>query len=761
MFTTTYTDVFSGKNITPAFPQYSAISLTQANLQLAWPAQFQNTDKVVAVFMDITPTAGGFSIKMPDARETGSGFLFTVNNPGNFSFNLLDNNGNLIVAIPNATARIVLLTSNATQAGLWRSLPGSAGGGAVTSVDAASSSDNLLVTGIPALPIIGAGTINFALAKDLKVLSEFNAATGFPVRTAANTWALRTITGTPSQISVINGPGIAGNPIISLEPNITGITSLIVGNLSLSANTIASTNLNGPVTLAPSGTGPIQLTKNTEISASKTLKFFADNGVNYVTFRAGASVVNQDFIWPTAAPVATQVLSFAGGSNLSWVNIPTSPGASTVDALARYSNTVGGIKDSTSNLNDAGELTLTSFSNTSIKIGGTTGTLHQTISTLTTDLNLIVAPNGVGALNCQADLWVSPSSGVQRKLRLYTTANFYAALSSNNLMTTNVIWTLPVAGGTAGYFVTDVANAMSIRPFPVTVIDNVPKFSDIAGSLTGSSLSISGAGAATGLASCTFGNIAVSVTANTIANTAVNTDLSFITNGTGKILLKSTVSTDTNTNLTLSPSGTGITVSTTDMALQLAGTSLRFRFYNTAGTNFTALQAGAAVANRTFALPIDFPATPGIFKSSSAGVMTIDALAAAAGPLRADAAGVITVNSFATTANHIAKYSDTVATFADSGCFIDANNNLSIGTSTIGTSGTSCITLNDGAAVTAVASAGKLSIGTRYTGSGAVLALFGGGDGGISVSASNIVTHKISIYANGTRYWLLASNVGT
>jgi hypothetical protein len=562
MFTTTYTDVFSGKNITPAFPQYAALSLSQANFQLAWPSQFQNTNTVVSVIMDITPTAGGFSVRMPDAREVGTGFAFTINNPGNFSFNLLDNSGNVIVTIPNATARIIWLISNSTQNGLWRNLPGSAGGASVTSVDAISRigatvnpDPNLVITGTPALPITGVGTIKFVLGADLSALTSFAASTGFSARTAANTWALRTITGTLNQISIANGAGIAGNPTISLAADITGITSLTVGNLSLSANTIASTNLNGPITLAPNGTGSIQLTKNTEISATRTLKFMAENATNYITFRAGASVINQDFIWPTAAPIASQVLGFSGGSTLSWVSVPTTAPTSTVNAVARFSNTVGGIKDSLSNLSDTGALSITSVSTSDITIGVFDA---QTIATINTNENLIVAPNGIGSLVSKGDIWIQPSSGAQRKLRLYNSAGtFFAGLISNAGMVANVTWSLPLTGGTAGYFVTDSANSMSIRAFPVTVVDNVPKFSDTSGSLTSSSLSISAGGAGTGLASCTFGNISVSVTANTIENTAVNTDLSVVTNGTGKILLKSTVSTNTNTNLTLAPNGTG------------------------------------------------------------------------------------------------------------------------------------------------------------------------------------------------------------
>lgn len=591
MFTTTYTDVFSGKNITPAFPQYAAISLAQVNLPLAWPAQFQNTDNVVAVIMDITPTAGGYSVKMPDAREVGTGFAFTINNPGNFSFNLLDNGGNVIVAIPNATARIIWLISNSTQNGLWRNLPGSAGGGAVTSIDAISRigatvnpDPNLVVTGIPALPITGAGTIKFVLGADLAALTSFAAAAGFAVRTAANTWALRDITGTANQISIADGDGVAGDPTISLVQDIKGIVSLEVGNLSLgdvggttTANTIASTD-GGSIIIEPGAPGTIQLKADTVISATKTLKFFADNGANYVTFRAGASVVDQSFIWPTVAPLPTQVLGFSGGSTLSWMNIPTAAPTSTINAIARFSNTIGALKDSPlSSLSDAGKLTTTSFSTGHISIGVFDG---QTIATLGADESLNIVPTGEGALVSKADIYIQPSSLTQRKLRLYDSTGLnFAGLIAKPVMGLDVTWSLPVAGLTAGYFVTDAANAMSIRAFPVTVANNVPKFSDTSGSLTSSSLSISGGGAATGLASCVFGNISVSVTANTVENTAANTDLSILTNGTGKILLKSTVSTDTNTNLTLAPNGTGFvnlsnttaSTSTTTGALVCAG----------------------------------------------------------------------------------------------------------------------------------------------------------------------------------------------
>ncbi len=60
-----------------------------------------------------------------------------------------------------------------------------------------------------------AGDPTFALANDLAAL-EALASTGLAARTASDTWAQRTITGT-SPITVANGSGAAGNPTISID----------------------------------------------------------------------------------------------------------------------------------------------------------------------------------------------------------------------------------------------------------------------------------------------------------------------------------------------------------------------------------------------------------------------------------------------------------------------------------------------------------------------------------------------------------------
>jgi hypothetical protein len=64
-----------------------------------------------------------------------------------------------------------------------------------------------------------AGNPTFALANDLAAL-EGLAGTGFAVRTAADTWAQRSVAGTAGRITVSNGDGVSGNPTFDLVSGI-------------------------------------------------------------------------------------------------------------------------------------------------------------------------------------------------------------------------------------------------------------------------------------------------------------------------------------------------------------------------------------------------------------------------------------------------------------------------------------------------------------------------------------------------------------
>lgn len=60
-----------------------------------------------------------------------------------------------------------------------------------------------------------AGNPTFTLANDLAALEGLNSS-GFAVRTANDTWALRSITGAAGLIDVVDGNGVSGNPEIAL-----------------------------------------------------------------------------------------------------------------------------------------------------------------------------------------------------------------------------------------------------------------------------------------------------------------------------------------------------------------------------------------------------------------------------------------------------------------------------------------------------------------------------------------------------------------
>lgn len=74
---------------------------------------------------------------------------------------------------------------------------------------------------------------------DLQAIAALSG-TGVLSRTASNTWALRTITGTANEITVTNGAGIAGNPTLSLPAALTFTGKTITG-----ANFVSNYSIDG------------------------------------------------------------------------------------------------------------------------------------------------------------------------------------------------------------------------------------------------------------------------------------------------------------------------------------------------------------------------------------------------------------------------------------------------------------------------------------------------------------------------------------
>lgn len=151
----------------------------------------------------------------------------------------------------------------------------SAGSGTVTSV-AISGSTGLGVSGSP---ITTSGTITLTLGTELQGLSGL-AATGMIARTGAGTYSARTITGTASNITVTNGDGVAGNPVINLATAGSAITDQlrrittdtfgrVTGSSAPTAGDITTALTFTPVNKAgDTGVGAISFTSGVDITVA-------------------------------------------------------------------------------------------------------------------------------------------------------------------------------------------------------------------------------------------------------------------------------------------------------------------------------------------------------------------------------------------------------------------------------------------------------------------------------------------------------------
>jgi hypothetical protein len=110
-----------------------------------------------------------------------------------------------------------------------------AGTGLVARTGAATYAERTLTAPAAGITVANgdgvAGNPTLALANDLAAL-EGMAGTGIVARTAAETYAQRTITGTANEITVADGSGVAGDPTLSLPATIDlgGKTSLEIPN---------------------------------------------------------------------------------------------------------------------------------------------------------------------------------------------------------------------------------------------------------------------------------------------------------------------------------------------------------------------------------------------------------------------------------------------------------------------------------------------------------------------------------------------------
>lgn len=119
---TTFTNIFGGGTIAPAFDSYVSYTLT-ANLTLVWPLETQPNSNLAAQIIDISAAStGAFAITLPPANQVSVGQFIIINNKSSFGQNIFDNSGGIIItALAPGAIYFLYITDNTTTAGVWSS----------------------------------------------------------------------------------------------------------------------------------------------------------------------------------------------------------------------------------------------------------------------------------------------------------------------------------------------------------------------------------------------------------------------------------------------------------------------------------------------------------------------------------------------------------------------------------------------------------------------------------------------------------------
>lgn len=409
---TSYTNVFGGNVIQTSERSLNQVVLNE-NKTLAWLTQFQDSQLIVAMIVDVTGQDQDDRIlTLPDATLTSVGQSILINNIGNHRFILHRNDGTTLVGdFATSESRLFYLHSNSPdalpspQGGDWREGLNN-GHISVTSVgldvpdviDAA----NLVVTNSP---ITANGNIHLALAGDLKGLVDFGGNLGFAAKTAEFTWFARKITGTANQIAVDNQDGVDGDPVISLPSSIVldgNITLGVNPKLIISGNTttIASAGGNVDINLSPSGiTGGVVI--KGEPGTSKALKFQHNDSGFYNSFKAGdLTGPLKTLLWPASDPEANQIMRISGdGVSFEWSSAPLLPGVTVNHTLPRYIGVAGELGSTGIQVNDTNDMTLVksiSVSTNTVLEGLAIGVAAPDTISSYNGKDIRLFPNGVG-----------------------------------------------------------------------------------------------------------------------------------------------------------------------------------------------------------------------------------------------------------------------------------------------------------------------------------------------------------------------------
>lgn len=233
---TSFTNVFGGEPNLPSYSSYSSYTIDE-DISLNWPSSGLNTNKVLSAYTDINATAENLRVELPNATQVSVGQAFYLINKGATSFFVVDYLLNDITEFLVGNSAVFYLTDNTTTAGTWGILNNYTGvlPPGITFVGAESLTNGLTITGAP---ITNIGTLQFSLSNNLVDLSNV-ATPGFSVYTGEIPTVQNRILTAGNNILIQNASGVAGNPLISMNP--------VVNNLiSVNTQVLSATTINNP-----------------------------------------------------------------------------------------------------------------------------------------------------------------------------------------------------------------------------------------------------------------------------------------------------------------------------------------------------------------------------------------------------------------------------------------------------------------------------------------------------------------------------------
>lgn len=275
---TTFTNIFGGGTIDPAFDSYISYNLT-ANLQLVWPLETAPNSNLAAQIMDIgSGSTGSFGLILPSALQISNGQFVLVNNKSSYNQAVFDNSGGTIIAaIPPGAIYFIYNVNNTTAAGVWSAFQ----------YGAQASAPNVSALAGPGLKAIGA-----TLAQDIVVTTISTAYTA----------------GLADRANLLNWTGGTGTITLPLANSVQASYYIQVRN---SGNSV--------LTVAPSGSDQVNGTTSVSMNPGDSAFFVTDGSAWYTIGLGPAVLANFGFIIINVPSVVVGGIVTLSGTQLNQV----------------------------------------------------------------------------------------------------------------------------------------------------------------------------------------------------------------------------------------------------------------------------------------------------------------------------------------------------------------------------------------------------------------------------------------------------------